>query len=255
MMATNSPDADTAADEAFERLLLASAKLDAPSDGAAKVAWGRFVVAAANVATIGGASPVTSASRTARSVAKWLAWGALVSAALVAAYVEGTRHGRAPAQPSSAMAPSSAAPTVSEAFEQRPVPPATHSSGVALASKRSMATRTTAIRPARTQPAAPTSTSANLREEVARLDAARTALAIGDFNVVFQTLERYRVDFPNGVLAREGDLVAISALSEKGDRTQARLLARRFLANYPHDVHAARVKQIVSWQELADGEQ
>lgn len=259
-MAAVSPDVKAAADAAFERSLLASAKLDAPADGGAKLAMTRFALAAAAMAAIGAESSVASASGPVRSVAKWLALGAFVGGAVVAAYLEGARHGPAAAPQagrlSSVAAPSpnvtTATPTETNAREQpRPLPPTTPSK-VSAARERAVATRGSAGRTARTLPTAPASASSSLREEVARLDAARTALAIGDFNAVSQTLERYRMDFPKGALAREADLVGINALAEQGDSAEAWRLARRFLSRYPHDVHAARVKQLVSWQRRLD---
>jgi hypothetical protein len=244
----------TSEDEAFERLLLASAKLDAPSEGATQLALTRFATSTALVAA---SAPVPSSwvfRRTIGSVAKWLAVGTLVGGALAGAYLAGksqvspsrvssTEPARRPASPTPA-------PLAIGVSSVEPPSFAAPSSGGSQRSPRT-AGRTRATEK-RTPLSAASPTSTSLAEEVERLDAARTALAIGDFNAVARELARYEGDFPHGVLAREADLVAISALRERGDNAEALRRARIFLDRYPRDVHAVQVRQLVSWQELTN---
>ncbi len=85
-----------------------------------------------------------------------------------------------------------------------------------------------------------------LAAEVSRLDAARTACRVGDYNEVIRLVENYHREFPSGVLAPDADVVEIEALVGKQDRAAAARRARAFLAKYPNDPHATMVQR---WSE------
>ena len=59
-----------------------------------------------------------------------------------------------------------------------------------------------------------------LAAEVARLDAARTSNAVGDYDETIQLIERYHRDFPNGALAPDADVVALEAVAAKRDHAE-----------------------------------
>jgi outer membrane protein assembly factor BamD (BamD/ComL family) len=85
-----------------------------------------------------------------------------------------------------------------------------------------------------------------LAAEVARLDAARTALEIGAFDEALRLVTRFHRDFPNGELATEADVLRIEALSARNDQAGARREAARFLERHGNDPHADRVRQIAT---------
>ncbi|HVZ31392.1 MAG TPA: hypothetical protein VG963_03145 [Polyangiaceae bacterium] len=84
----------------------------------------------------------------------------------------------------------------------------------------------------------------SLEREVAAIDAASTAFSASRFGYALDLLAEYRRDFPHGELARDADVIEIEALFGKGERVLARRRAQRFLALYPGDVHAGRLR---SW--------
>jgi len=69
--------------------------------------------------------------------------------------------------------------------------------------------------------------AASLAREVAALDAARTALAVGANASALRQIERYHRDFPAGELAADADVVAIEALAADGDQAAARRACAR----------------------------
>ena len=77
------------------------------------------------------------------------------------------------------------------------------------------------------------------------LEAARAALGGGDAPGALAALDRYSQRFPSGILGREAMVLRIEALQKKGDRASARELGHRFLAAYPRDAYAARVRSLL----------
>jgi hypothetical protein len=88
--------------------------------------------------------------------------------------------------------------------------------------------------------------SSTLSAEVARIDAARTAISGGDYDEALRLIERYHRDFPTGALAPDADVVALEAVAAKGDRAEVRRRAHLFLSRYPGDPQAARVKWLAA---------
>ena len=84
--------------------------------------------------------------------------------------------------------------------------------------------------------------SSTLAAEVSRLDAARTAIAAGAYDEAIRLVQRYHRDFPAGALSPDADVVAIEAEAAKPDQAAVARRAALFLARYPGDPHAARVK-------------
>lgn len=98
--------------------------------------------------------------------------------------------------------------------------------------------------PPATLRAAPSDSGA-LAAEVARIDAARGALAQGDPARALSELAAYHRERQLGVLDREATLLAIRAHSELGHQARARELARDYLAAHPGDAHATRLRQLI----------
>jgi hypothetical protein len=84
-----------------------------------------------------------------------------------------------------------------------------------------------------------------LAGEVANIDAARRALAAGDAQTALQQLGQYYGRARTGTLDREAQLLRIDALLRAGQTARAHELAEQYLASYPHDPHAARLRGLV----------
>jgi len=83
-----------------------------------------------------------------------------------------------------------------------------------------------------------------LAREVAALDAARTALAVGANASALRQIERYHREFPQGELSADADVVAIEALAAEGQSAATKRAASRFLQRHPRDPHAARIREL-----------
>jgi TolA-binding protein len=96
--------------------------------------------------------------------------------------------------------------------------------------------------PSRKQRSARPIVVSTLAAEVSRIDTARTAISVGDYEGAMQLIARYHADFPEGALAADADVVALEAATARGDRAEVARRAKDFLSRYPHDPHAARVR-------------
>ena len=85
-----------------------------------------------------------------------------------------------------------------------------------------------------------------LAAEVARLDAARTSNAVGDYDETIRLIERYHREFPDGALAPDAEVVALEAVAAKRDQPETARRAALFLSRYPGDPHAARVRWLAA---------
>jgi TolA-binding protein len=90
----------------------------------------------------------------------------------------------------------------------------------------------------------PRGREADLREEIALLDTARKALAVGAPRKAMGALDQYRRRYPNGTFVPESLALRIETLTLAGDRATAHTLARGFLKTYPDSPLAERVEQI-----------
>lgn len=248
----------------FERLLLESARADElPSD--VNAAWLRFGAALGGAAaasapllhTSAGHAGAAAWQRTARAAAaKWLVLGALAGSALTALGMSRgrAREGGAPAPVSSASLALRGAPAVSAAL-----PPAQPGAAEPNPVARDLARETPrgqvqgrgheALARASSAPrvsSAPVSApSSTLGAQVELLDAARTAISAGAFGEALGLTAQYQRDFPAGELTPDAEVVALEALAGRGERAALEARAARFLARYPTDPHAARVRALV----------
>jgi hypothetical protein len=107
--------------------------------------------------------------------------------------------------------------------------------------------------PATPQPSAPASTGPTqpasdatldapaLRDELARLERARTLLRDRRARAALTTLDDYDRTHPHGTLREEAQALRIETLFALSEVPRASDLAQRFLRSYPHSVHGARV--------------
>ena len=255
-MTSSDSQRDRSSDERFERLLIDSARSDELPRNV-DAAWNKFGAALNGVSLLGaGAGGELAVQRAQRWLAaKWLIWGMLSGSALTALSLRAIHDRRA--APSAALS----APTVVPAAKSSaPAPPTEHEVERGTAALRSplraeLHSTRPRTAPARGEAAPPprpggetaalSRATSTLSEQVALLDAARSASASGDFAEALHLADRYRVDFPGGELAPEAEVVAIEALVGRAERQAALARAAHFLARYPGDPHTSRVKWLV----------
>jgi len=235
----------------FERSLFESARGDAPPPGATERAWRRFTADAAWLAPIAAAASAPRGwfdwfdSAAARAT-KWTLIGAIGGGSLVAVWLR-PQAAREPAlAPASVALEATAAAPVDTAALALDAPagtaPAPPSAPPALDTPPAARSR---------KPPAPVSRTSTgpgaeslLAREVAALDAARTALAVGANASALRQIERYHREFPQGELSADADVVAIEALAAEGQSAATKRAASRFLQRHPRDPHAARIREL-----------
>jgi hypothetical protein len=241
-MTGHEPDA---AQADFERTLFESARGDAPPPGTSERAWRRFAADAAALAPLGAPStPRGWFDGAAARAVKWTLIGAVGGGSLVAVWLRSPAPGEPAAPPSLALQASATVAPVDAAVpafdppattEPAPASPALDVPRSARLHKPlSLASRTNKSSPAESL----------LAREVAALDAARTALAVGANASALRQIEQYHRDFPAGELSADADVVAIEALAAEGDVTAIKRAARRFLQQHPRDPHVARIREL-----------
>ena len=94
------------------------------------------------------------------------------------------------------------------------------------------------------QPAAPAVPAADLRDQIALIDAARSAVKSGATDRALTLLRRYDSSFPGGAFRPEALALRIETLDQAGRSAEARALARDFLARYPQSPVADRVARV-----------
>jgi len=243
----------------FERCLLASARSDGPSLGEAERAWLAFEADAGALATL---SPGTGVRRVAMprtapsaprpwsaaaraQALKWWLIGAVGGGSLLAlwdslgsspvppplpvavAWVARAPEPLAPIETpiGAEPAPEAAAPTQGRATRHVPASPAG---------------RRTELLPVRGGMAP----ESQLAREVAALDAARAALAIGANAQALRQIEAYHREFPGGALEADADVVAIEALAAQDDQLALARAVQRFFRLRPRDPHVARIREL-----------
>jgi len=226
----------------LERSLLQAARRERPShELTARMAAGLGISAAAVTAAatvtaaapgVAAAAPVAAAKTT---VAVWVSAGVLAAAA--AAGVVGVRLSSAPA-PAGSNRPV-AAVVAAPAEEMPAVAPSVGASS----ERRSEKLRRRSAAPLAAPSPAP-APAGDLRDQIALVDAARTAVKAGSTERALVLLRRYEVSYPGGAFRPEALALRIEALDEAGHAAEARALAREFLTRYPHSPLADRIGRV-----------
>lgn len=86
--------------------------------------------------------------------------------------------------------------------------------------------------------------SGDLRDQVAFIDAARTAMSAGDDRRALEMLRRYQDKYPAGSFRPEAIALKVEVLMKLGRETEARALAERFVAEHRGSLLARRVADV-----------
>jgi hypothetical protein len=87
--------------------------------------------------------------------------------------------------------------------------------------------------------------SSSLKDEVAQLDSARSALRSAQPSAALNHLNEYARRFPRGTLHLEAEALRIEAFASSGKDAEASKRARRILDRSPNSVLAARLRRYV----------
>jgi hypothetical protein len=215
----------------MERLLLESARGDAPADSSRQRALVALGLTAAPA--VPSASPTPAGTTVAMATKWWLV--AVVTGAVAGGGVAQWALSRRPA-PMVAQAPCPAPATAPS-----PTPVVEVAAAGAAA-----ADPTPAPAPAvRLHAHAPPSDGDRLALEIRLLDQARQALAADRPAQALAALDRHHERCPEGVLRAEAMALRVEALLHAGARTEARALAARFLLRFPQSPLGERVRRLV----------
>jgi hypothetical protein len=233
----------------LERALLRSAYDDAPSpEGRRRTLIALGLVGGATVTTT--AATATASATLLKSSAslvmlKWLGAGVLGGLATVGA-LAAVEAVRTPPDPPAMVAAKGHAPeaerrvaTVAAAARETAAPPAAIPADDPKPEPVRVAAKASASAPP-DHAGAP-----SLADEVASLDAARTALAGGDASGALRALDDHDRRFPGGALGPESTVLRVEALARRGDRAAAARLGKAYLDAHPRSPYASRIRSLI----------
>ncbi len=217
------------------------------------VATSALAATTSAAATASAAATVTVATTSAATLAlKSLAIGTLLGLSLAG----GATIASSFTTPSPAAPARTSSPTLPAVARQPPAPspltqPAEQAAPAAMtAAARPASAPKRVLEAATPAPSAPASASLpdgqSLTREIALIDGARRALATGDAPGALRQLDEHDGQARTGTLDREAQLLRVDALAHAGQPDAARALAERYLARYPNDPHAARLKALLA---------
>jgi hypothetical protein len=256
---------------AVEVSLLTAARMDAPSAASRRACAAALGLAAAGTTATAGAASAKAALG-AGAAWKWLGVLVLVGAVAGGLFYQSRRGGdgidappatpittaaqTAPAPPAPAQDPV-VSPSPSPATLPPPPAPVPVDTPVVRARRTERAATITLPSPpenvppiiaappeppAVTPPPTPTS---RLAEEVALLDTARDALSAGDLRAASAALATHLVEFQQGVLVPESEILRIEVHLGLGQGPAAVALATRFLERFPDNALAKRARTLL----------
>lgn len=85
----------------------------------------------------------------------------------------------------------------------------------------------------------------DLRDEIALMDRARTALRSGAPGQALSALDQYRARYPRGTFGQEARVMRIEALAASGNRARALAETNAFLSQNPKSPHSERLRQLL----------
>jgi len=229
-------------------LLLASARVDGPNEGAEQrvlAAVGTTLLGPAWAATGGNAlGPLGSGVMKKLVVlGKWTALGAT---AALGALTATSAVNRPSASPSNAPASARSVPGLAP---PEPAIVAGHADLARIVGGSVPGQPLEQRKKAALNEAAPASRPSRLAQEVTSLDVVRSELRANRANNALALLAKHSRDFPNGRLAPETDLLRIQALMLSGDRVTAARLAEQFLTRYPSSSYSTKIRELMDMRE------
>ncbi|HVV52378.1 MAG TPA: hypothetical protein VHO06_22115 [Polyangia bacterium] len=230
----------------FERQVLDSALEKRPSAAASARMAKALGVTVTTVGTAAAAKALAgqSVSKAAAVGAAGTSWS-WVSVGVLGLVVAGTVAGvRARHAPASALAPDPPALGASAISEPPLGPPAQPAAG----GSAPVPVPTRPVR--RSRPAA---SGTDLRDEIAVVDAARSAISGGDAARALEILRRYDAKYASGSFRPEATAIKVEALVKLGRQNEARALAARFVAEQRGTLLARRVAELVGFTDSAVG--
>jgi len=217
----------------LERTLLEAARREKPSpELSRRMAAGLGISAVLGSAVAAApAAAAPAAAVAASSFGAWISAGVLAGA--VVAGVVGVRMSahRPAARPADRAAPAAVSARVATAPIEAPV------QAPAAAEKRTERAHHHVL----PVPAVP---AADLRDQIALIDAARGAMKSGATDRALALLRRYESSFPGGAFRPEAMALRIEALDQGGRGAEAQALAREFIARFPQSPLADRVARV-----------
>jgi hypothetical protein len=231
--------AETSPDGFSERLLASVAGAAAPSKvtSAAGASFGSGAKLGGAVAGAGSSSG--AATSVVLGAAKWVAVGMLGGGILAASADVALSPRR---ETTSAFAKTDAS-VVRATPPKTQVPPAGPSSPAEPTAVASPRTLDLVKEKGGNVATAPSSVQASqLGHEVELIDRVRRALAAGNTSLALSELTAYERVSRTGVLDREARVLRIQALRDAGDAAGAQQLTARYLADFPDDAHALRLR-------------
>jgi hypothetical protein len=223
----------------LERRLLGAAAAEEPSPELSSRMAAAIGISTAAIGTMAGTAAVETAAATAKATTSASAFLPWISAGVVVFGVAGVLVGArvwmpsAPATPPAA--PTAVAPATKPAVPvvtEQAAPAATVEAGPAEAAPPA----------AHRRPAG--SKAADLGEQIALIDGARTALRAGEGDRALESLRRYHDKYPAGSFHPEAAALRIEALAKLGRTSEARALADRFIAEHRGSPLADRVARL-----------
>jgi hypothetical protein len=189
----------------------------------------------------GSAGPTPKAATASGSLLPWLGGGLAVIAVGGAVYfARDTTRGSAPPAAGPAASASTTATMPRPAAGETSTPMAREPAPTSGAGESTRMTPSTAS----TQRGRAGSGSSDLGDQIALVDAARSALGGGDANAALSLVRKYRSDYPSGAFRPEAAAIKIEALVKLGRSSEARNLAERFVTTYGPGPLADRVAHL-----------
>jgi hypothetical protein len=228
---------------ALERQLLDAAREDCAPE-AMKLRMAEALAALPPLAATGSAAtqPVAGFARARLLFSHPSVWGSL-SAAILAGAVGWRALSHSSAAPGDRARAESTAQLAARPVEPLHDAPQPLVAGT-LAEPLPVATAIAAAPPSRREPTA--EPVLHLREELALLDATRTALASRDTTRALRLLDQHAEQFAHGRLTPEAEALRIDALIQRGATERAEKLSRRFLERHPTHPLAAHIASVAA---------
>ena len=219
---------------AFERRVLGAALQKQPSSAAsARMAKALGVTVAAvgtatTATTLAADVAATKATAAVATTSLWPWVSAGVIGLVVAGAVVGTRARHAPDAPSRRSGGHRSPAARASAGRGR----TRHRGGRAAAARGRPDSRSRAV------------AAGDLRDQVAFIDSARTAMSTGSSRRALEILRRYLDKYPAGSFRPEAIALEVEALMKLGREAEARALAERFVAEHRGSLLARRVADV-----------